>query len=278
MQKILLTGATGFIGSWFLNEAHKKNIEVFAFRAPASKPKINLDLQPVWLEAPYEKFSKIKLPKVDALIHLGAHSANVPYDTLERCIYWNVVKVIELFQSAKAQGVEKFLITGTSFEYGLSADLYDKVPTTAALRPTKTYPVSKAMAYLALHQWAHDEKIKLHYTRLFQVYGAGESPNRLYPSLLRAAKHGDDLKLSAGDQIRDFIHVSDVVARLISALEFVDVEYGSPKVSNLGTGKGTSVREFANKIWSEQNAKGKLSFGAIPYREQEIMRLVAGEI
>ena len=52
---------------------------------------------------------------IDILVHLAAHSANVPYDSLDNCIYWNVSQPLHMFNSAKTAGVDKFIVTGSCF-------------------------------------------------------------------------------------------------------------------------------------------------------------------
>jgi len=102
----------------------------------------------------------------------------------------------------------------------------------------------------------------------------GEPPFRLWPSLKRAAETGEDYPMTKGEQIRDFISVEEVADTFVSALSFDDVEFGKPLIKNVGTGKPQSVREFSEYWWKYWNAKGKLEIGAIPYRENEVMRFV----
>jgi dTDP-6-deoxy-L-talose 4-dehydrogenase (NAD+) len=276
LRKILITGGTGFVGSWFLNESLIRGIDLFALRRQMSLCRISLKKEPQWVIGDLDNFEKNVFEGVDTVVHLAAHSANYPYDSLENCVYWNVNATLRFLQSARDFGVQNFIVAGTAFEYGLSGDSYDRIPVNAPLLPTMSYPASKAMASIALNQWAIERKVKLRYIRLFQVYGEGELSTRLYPSLLKSALLGANLELSAGEQIRDFIHVKDVVLRLLDRLDFADVISGVPVFENLGNGIGSTVREFAEREWNRLGAKGKLSFGSLQYRENEIMRLVAG--
>ena len=206
--------------------------------------------------------------------HLAAHSTNAPYDSLEKCIYWNVNASLKFLQGAYNAGIKHFIIAGTGFEYGLSGLKYDYIPTDAPLLPTMTYPASKAASSVIIHQWALENQVRLQYLRIFQVYGEGEDESRLYPSLKKAAKAGEDFPMTLAEQIRDFTPVGQVADQLLSAIDFVDVKPGNPLYKNIGTGRPTSLREFAENYWNILEASGKLLFGAKLYRKNEVMRFV----
>jgi len=106
------------------------------------------------------------------------------------------------------------------------------------------------------------------------VYGTGEQETRLWPSLHRAALEGRDFPMSHGEQVRDFIEVNDVAKEFVTALDFRDTEHGIARFRNIGSGKAQTLREFAEYWWRHWEAPGQLLFGAIPYRKNELMRLV----
>ena len=73
---------------------------------------------------------------------------------------------------------------------------------------------------------------------------------------------------------RDFIDVKDVAQAFVSSLDFSNTELGIGRIHNIGTGKEQTLREFAEHWWQHWNASGQLLFGAMPYRKNELMRLV----
>ena len=272
-MKIFLTGGTGFIGSHFINLAVGAGHKVIALKRKNSSSRVQLYKEPEWvvgeLDGDYEA-----LNTCEVLVHLASHSTNVPYDSLENCLYWNLYASIKLFRCAIASGISKFLIAGTCFEYGRSGERYEYIPTDAPLEPTMSYPASKAAASIAFFQLAVEQSLRMQYFRIFHVYGEGENENRLWPSLKRAAQEGRDFPMTRGEQVRDFIYVKDAAQRFVDALEFDGVKEGIPVVNNLGSGNPQSIFEFAQYWWNKWEAKGKLLPGAIPYRENEIMRFV----
>ena len=270
-MKVFVTGGTGFIGSHFISQALSAGLDLICLRRPGSQTRISLASEPIWVEGSLEDDLRNELEGCDVFLHLAAHSTNVPYDSLENCLYWNLTASLQLMQRAREAGVRKFIVTGTAFEYGQSGEKYNYIPIDAHLEPSMSYPASKAAASIAFYQWSIEYKLKLQYLRIFQVFGEGENENRLWPSLKKAAISGDDMDLTEGEQVRDFTPVEDVADQLIQALEFERVECGRPLFKNVGTGKPCTIRNFSEFWWKKWAAKGKLNFGSIPYRNDEVM-------
>lgn len=272
-MRVLVTGGTGFVGSHFLNQAMAAGYEIVALRRPGARPRIPLVKEPKWLERPLDELSEQDFAKVKAVVHLAAHSANVPYDTLENCLRWNVLAPLRMSQVAHAAGVQRFIVAGSCFEYGRSAERYEFVPTDAPLEPTASYPTSKAAASVAFIGFAQEKAACLSVLRIFQVYGPGELESRFWPSLKRTAEAGGDMPMSPGEQIRDFIHVKEVARQFIEELS-ANVPAGKPLIRHVGTGNPVTLRDFAEHWWSVWQAKGRLLIGAVPYRGGEVMRFV----
>jgi nucleoside-diphosphate-sugar epimerase len=98
-MKIALTGGIGFIGSHFLNQALAAGHTMLAIRrSPTSKTRISLDQQPAWLDRQLDDVSAKQLEGCDVLVHLAAHTGNVPYDSLANCLRWNLMAVLTLFE------------------------------------------------------------------------------------------------------------------------------------------------------------------------------------
>ena len=117
--------------------------------------------------------------------------------------------------------------------------------------------------------------LRIKYLRLFHVYGPGENQRRLYPSLKYHSENNLDFKLTQGEQIRDFVHVDDISKILFDECEtMIGLKETFLITKNIGSGAATSLREFVEKHWTNSKAEGKLMFGALPYRKNEVMRYV----
>jgi nucleoside-diphosphate-sugar epimerase len=273
-MKLFVTGGTGFVGSHFIQQALAAGHSVTALRRPGSQPRVALDVDPDWLEGPLDGDYREHLAGVDVLVHLASHTPNPPYAPLDECLFWNVFAAMKLARQAHEAGVQRFLIAGSCFEYGRAAERVEEIETSTPLEPNLSYPTSKAAASLAFEGFARERRLQLKILRIFQVYGEGEQHTRLWPSLRTAALSGADFPMSHGEQLRDFVPVEMVAGQFIRHLDFQDTEPGHPSVHHVGSGQPQSLLQFAQHWWKHWGATGKLLPGAVPYRPNELMRLV----
>ena len=273
-MKLFVTGGTGFVGTHFLQQALAAGHEVIALRRHGSKTRLPLLVEPQWIEGHLSDDLSNELAGCDALIHLASHTPNPPYAPLDECLYWNVFVAMKLAQQAHAAGVQRFLIAGSCFEYGLAAEGLERITTDTQLQPTLSYPISKAAASLAFEGFARERKVMLKLLRIFQVFGPGEQASRLWPSLHKAAIDGADFPMSLGEQLRDFVRVEDVARMFVEHLTFEGSVAGLPTIHHVASGRSQSLLSFAEHWWAHWGATGKILPGAVPYRKNEIMRLV----
>jgi len=273
-MKLFVTGGTGFVGSHFVQQALASGHEVIALRRPGSQTRIPLEQEPIWIDGVLDGDYTERLQGIDVLVHLASHTPNPPYAPLDECLYWNVYAALKLARQAMAAGVSRYLVAGSCFEYGRAAERFEVITTDTPLEPTLSYPTSKAAASLAFEGFAREHQVKVKLLRIFQVYGEGEQDSRMWPSLRKAALSGADFPMSAGEQVRDFIDVYDVASQFVDALDFSEVESAQPVVQHVGSGNPQTLLEFANAWWQRWGATGKLMPGAMPYRKNELMRLV----
>lgn len=274
-MRIFLTGGTGFIGSHVLKALLTEGHSVVAMQYPGTSPVIPLECDPEWIEGSLEDSYSAVLQTCDAFVHLAAVGVNPQQATWENCFKWNVVASLNLWQQAVNAGIRRFVICGSCFEYGRSAERYDFIPTDAPLEPTGAYHASKAAATMAAMGLAVDFDLELLVVRPFHVYGEGEPPTRFWPALKKAALAGENFEMTFGEQIRDFIAVEDVAAKITDLLTNAELNSGHPVIKNLGNGVPVTLRDFAKEWWVKWSASGHLNFGAMPYRENETMRYVA---
>lgn len=274
-MNIFLTGGTGFVGSNMLNELLHRGHTIYAQRRPNSSPRVQPEFQPIWIERPLDEDFSDVLSSCEMVIHLASHAPNPPYAPLDEYIYWNVYAASKLLMTAKKHGIKNYIIAGSCFEYGKSAENQEFVHPSTDTQAIISYPVSKAIASHLFASFAKSENLKIKLLRIFQVYGTGEDSKRFWPSLKHAAENNLDFPMSHGTQIRDFISVDQVVDIFMQELDFSSFIDGNFYIRNVGTGKPQSLIDFANFWWRQFEAKGQLLSGQINARPGEIHRLVA---
>jgi nucleoside-diphosphate-sugar epimerase len=274
-MRLFVTGATGFIGSHFLNHALAQGHEIVALRrTPESRPRIELAREPNWLTKSLSEVSGSDLRGRDCLVHLAATGISPRVASRDELLKWNVMEPSRLLNKAAEANVKRWVVTGSFAEYGRAGEMYEFIPPDAPLEPTFPYAASKAAGSLMFREIATSEQAQLSYMRLFSVFGPGQHEANLWPTLRRAALAGEDLPLTPGEQVRDFISVEEVAKVILAAALDDSVPPGEPRIRNVGTGHPQSVREFAEHWWQKFEARGKLLFGALPYRADEVMRYV----
>jgi UDP-glucose 4-epimerase len=270
-------GGSGFIGRWVAKLLSDQGADLWIVGRDRSRlnsvseaysttgTKINLDLAKA--NAFKKLFEEIKPDVTFNLIGYG-----VSHQERDEKIAWrmNAEFVEELAFTIAAENKSrwkgmKLVHVGSGFEYG---SVQGVITEETRPEPTTIYGRSKLAGTEKLQEISKSTGLPAVTARLFTVYGPGEIPQRLLPSLIRAAKSEEILKLTKGEQRRDFTYVKDVAFGLLKLGLLSEVR---GNIVNLATGKLTSVRDFvelARSILAMESTR--LLFGAIPYREDEI--------
>jgi nucleoside-diphosphate-sugar epimerase len=162
-------------------------------------------------------------------------------------------------------GAVRLVNVGSVFEYG---SVQGPVTEDRLAAPATLLGRSKLEGTRRLERRAATEGFPAVTARVCAAYGPGERPHRLLPSLLRAARTGESLPLTAGEQERDFVFVRDVAEALLRLGRLGPAPQG---VVNLGTGMTCSVRAFVEAAIEVLGLDpGQIRFGALPYREDEV--------
>jgi nucleoside-diphosphate-sugar epimerase len=274
-MRIFLTGGTGFIGSHYLAYMANFPFQITALRRHRSRlPCVNIKSEPVWLEKSFDELDESDLEGYDVLVHLASVGVSPKKATWQELIYWNVSSLARLLDVGHRAGVRRFVLAGSSAEYGISADNYDYIPVDAPLLPTSSYAASKAAGCVLASTFAIEAQIEMTYLRVFSAFGEGQYEGNFWPALRAAAISGMDFPMTLGEQIRDYIPVEDVAASIHFATVREDLVIGNPKIVNVASGCAVSMRAFAEHHWKKWGATGSLQFGAIPYRQNEQMKFI----
>ena len=142
-MKIFVTGATGFIGSHFVNAAQDAGYEVIGLRRTGGEPRVKLSKEPIWVEGLLGDDFSETLKGCEILIHFASFGVSPQPADWSNCFYWNVLKSIDLLNQAINSGVKKIIICGTSAEYGEIGENYNFIPPNAPLKPVGAYATSK---------------------------------------------------------------------------------------------------------------------------------------
>lgn len=253
MNKILLTGADGFIGKHLSLALRSENYEIFE----ADLQTGNIVEESTWLS----------FPKVDVVIQLAGKSF-VPESWADPTsfIKCNLLGTIEALNYCKKQNAR--LIFLSSYLYGIPKSL--PIPETATLLATNPYALSKKLAEEACQFYSDSFGIDVTILRPFNVYGPGQPDIFLIPSIIRQVLAGTEIKVQDLEPKRDYIFISDLVDAIIKAIKPLK----GINIFNIGTGKSFSVEEVIQTIQSIKKTNLKIISHA-ERRTNEIMNTVA---
>lgn len=256
---IFITGATGFLGASLVHKLLGMGYKVYATKRAQSKLSRygGLVEQPIWIELEHLDFDEFfKINSVDCIVHCatdyGRKNVN-PIQTVEA----NLILPLKIIHAA-AGHVCNFINTDTILP-----------------KQINNYSLSKKQ----FAEWLHiySDRIGAINISLEHFYGPGDDVTKFTSSIINALLLGEsEIKLTNGEQKRDFIYIDDVVDAITLIINASQGCQSGFHEYEVGYGASISIREFVTtaKILSG-NHSTLLNFGAIPYRQNEKMEVVA---
>lgn len=274
--RVLVLGATGFIGRWVARKLVQQEARVYLTVRDAARVQevfrryaIQAEILPLDLDDRSAISGAVEKARPSITFNLAGYGVD-PLETDREAAYRINARLVAAAAEAVSQQKDlqwpgqHLIQAGSTAEYGaiggnLSEDSHPQ--------PTTLYGQSKLAGTQALERCSQNLGINALTARLFAVYGPGERLGRLLPQLLRTAQTGETLELTTGEQLRDFTYVEDVAEGLLR-LGLAEADPGT--VVNLATGKLTSVRRFVETAAGVLNIPSQcLQFGAIPRPQRE---------
>ncbi len=262
-MKILITGATGFIGNYVIRELLKHyNHKIIATGIEAKEEISNLD----WInDVEYITYdiNKVKenlfkfFKEPDILIHLvwqGLPNYKESFH-IERNLpsSYNFIKILIV------NGLKDISVIGTCLEYGLiDGCLSEDIPT----NPVIPYGLAKDTLRKKLEQLNKRYEFFFKWIRLFYMYGKDQNPKSIIPQLDKALDNNEeDFNMSGGEQIRDYLHV-ELVSEFIVKISLQNKILG---IVNCCSGKPITIKNFIENYLKKRNKQIKLNLGYYSY-------------
>ena len=269
-RRVLVTGATGFLGSHALGAFHREGAVVHAVRTRADRqPRV--PVPPVtWHEAnladgPPAQAMAAAAPHV--VVHLAAYGASSAERDPERIFRVNVQGLWHLLQVIPAGA--RLVMAGTCAEYG---HVRGAAHESMACHPASSYPAAKHAAVTLATAHARETGRPVVVLRPYGPFGPGDDPHRVLPAAIAGLIRGDEVALGDGGQIRDFSYVDDHVEAFVCAAVAEGLAPGA--IFNIGTGNGVTVRDALERAAAIVGGPGRLAFGRKPARPDDLRELV----
>ena len=241
MKRVIVTGATGFIGRHAIPALLRRGYEVHALTRAGETRTGGVTWHSVDLLAGEPLQALFGRIRAGHLLHLSWCTDPGQYWTSAANLRW-VKASIDLLAGFKEAGGERFVGVGSCAEYDWRYGGYCVENVTPA-HPASLYGVSKDCVRRLLESYAVRSGMGWAWGRVFHLYGPGEHPGRLVSSVIRGLLDGREVPCTHGTQLRDYLHVIDVASALVALL---DSAIEGPV--NIASDQPVSLRDLLKEI------------------------------
>ncbi len=256
-MRVLLTGASGFIGSHVLRALIHHGHSVAALAIPGDPLwRIRDALEGVWivrgtLSGLHELSRLLSAWRPEGCIHLAWYVEPGKYLHAQENIQC-LMESLQLFRAAAEWGCDGVVAAGTCAEHDITAD---------SPGPPTMYAAAKLACGLLGRAVAEGGGMRFAWARIFYPYGPYDDERRALPTLIRALLSGEPFPATQGNQVRDCVHVEDIAAAFVLLLE-----KGESGVFDVASGAPVKVRELMESVGRVWGRPELIQFGALPDR------------
>ena len=271
MKKLIITGATGMIGSAIVRESLKQNYDITCLvRASSSRIKNIPQVNHVHIiDCNISDYKTLELKdKFDVFMHLAWDKTSVSGRDDVDCQLMNIEYTMDAVRLAKRCGCNIFIGAGSQAEYGIQ-----KVPLTPELpvNPESGYGIAKYTAGKLAGMLCKQIGIRFNWLRILSVYGKNDNSYTLISYVIRELKAGKSPELTKCEQMWDYLHCDDAARAFLAVAE----KGVNGKFYPLGSGQGRRLSEYLEDIKAIINPNVELGFGKKEYYPHQPMHLVA---
>jgi Nucleoside-diphosphate-sugar epimerases len=261
-MNVLVTGATGFLGSHLAKALLREGYQVTILKRSFSNTSRIEDILP-YIDAYDLDRCDLQQPFKDVKIDIVIHTATCygrKNEEVSTILDANILFPIKLLETAVSNGVNAFLNTDTFF----------------TKFPDYKYLGKYILTKKHFFEWGKffSFETKLHFLniKLEHLYGLDDDDSKFTNYIINnCLDNTPEIKLSKGQQKRDFIYIDDVISAYCTIIEKSNCLNDRFQEYELGSGTSTSIHDFAELVRQITNSKTIFKYGALPYRENEIM-------
>ena len=273
-RKVLVTGATGFIGSHLTSRLVREGADVFIMTRYKSIVK-SIRLLDVWdkinvIEADIKNIDSLKQiqqVKPDIIFHLAAYNhVGDSFTHVNEALKTNCIGTANLLEAY--DGYDRFVYVSTSEVYGYQQE----VPFQEDFRPQpiSPYGIGKYAGELYCNMRMTMQDYPIVILRLFNTFGPYQSARAVIPEIIIKCLKGESILATEGIQTREFNYIENQVDGFILAAQ---EEKAVGKIINVGSSEEISIKDLIMKIHTLTDSKSELKIGALDYRPTEIWRM-----
>ena len=279
MQHILVTGATGFIGSNLVRKLVQEQMKVTALVRDKLKTEIEFsELKEKenlfffqWNHSVFALAEYMKENKVDCVVHLATkYITQSTAEDIDELVEGNIVFGMKVLEAMKLANIKNFINSSTSWQH-YQNEIYC---------PTNVYAATKQAFEDILKYYTNAEQIRAIVLEIYDTYGAFDKRNKLLNAWKKLVATGEGMALSPGEQSLDYVYIEDVLSGILQAINILNelpVEAnGYERKYALSTDETYTLKEIAQLFEEVYEKKLSITWGGKPYREREVMEPYRG--
>ena len=275
MKRALVTGASGFVGANLVRRLLKDGHETHLLLRPSHQSwriqEVADDVRAH--EANLEDVESVRRVVIEArpdwVFHLAAYGAYPNQTGLQRMLATNVLGCAALIDAGAETGIETFIHTGSSSEYGFKNHAASEQD---VIEPNSHYAITKASATHYCQWAARERNLNAVTVRLYSIYGPFEEPGRLIPTLILHGLRAKLPPLATSGIARDFVFVDDAVDALLQVAAAPSIPRGA--IYNICTGEQSTLADVVAVARSVMGISDEPVWSSMPDRAWDTDRWV----
>jgi nucleoside-diphosphate-sugar epimerase len=271
-KRLLITGASGFIGSHLVRRMVEENAEVnIIVRDGSDLWRIDSLLKDIKIHRADLRDSEkidvyIRKIKPDYVFNMAAYGVDSRQKDYFIAANTNIIGTMNMLNPLISVGCKKFLNIGTCMEYG---DKKEIIKETTHLEPFNIYGSTKAASTILAHQIAGENNIDIVTLRAYGVFGENEGNHKFFPHIILSILNNADVDLTGCEQYRDYSYIENLIDGFVLAAQNDAVKN---EIFNIGTGIIHPLKYYVDKVFEKMETVKKPNYGAIPYRSGEVWK------
>lgn len=268
MKSIVVTGATGFVGSNLVRFLLKKNFKIYVILRTDSDIANLTDVKEEIEIFRYDNeinnlIDFITVVKPVTVFHLASNfiAEHQPHQ-IDSLIQSNITFGLHLLEAMKVSGVKQLINTGTSWQHYNNEDY----------NPVCLYAATKQAFESLIEYYVQAEGFKVITLKLFDTYGETDTRPKLINLLNKFADETIELNMSPGEQFLNLVHIDDVCEAFYVGSKLIDTEdYCGNNYFAVSSEKNYKLKEVIELFEKVSRKKIKVIWGGKPYRKREVM-------